>query len=91
MYRHTPAHWIASSINLQLGQMPVEKQYGEMAGRRKWVIGWAEDDSPSGVSGCMCVDLQLWVDRIFQNAADASRYGCEGMMAIHFRTAAVAQ
>jgi hypothetical protein len=61
-----------------------------MAGRPKWVIGWAEDDDAAGAHCCTSWDLQLWVERLFANSSDAFRYGCEGMMAIHWRTAAIA-
>ena len=68
----------------------MEKQYGAMPGRPKWVIGWAEDDDAAGAHCCTSWDLQLWVERMFANSAEAFRYGCEGMMAIHWRTAAIA-
>jgi hypothetical protein len=89
MDQHAPKSWPVSSINLEVGRAPVEKQYGEMAHRPKWVIGWAEDDDTPGAHGCVCLDLQLWVERMFANSLDAYRYGCEGMMAIHWRTAAM--
>jgi len=44
MDKHTPGDWAASSINTGLGRDPVEKAYGAMPSRPKWVIGWAEDD-----------------------------------------------
>jgi hypothetical protein len=67
----------------------VEKHYGTMTGRPKWVIGWAEDDDTAGAHCCTCWDLQLWVSRMFFNSSVAFRYGCEGMLAIHWRTAAI--
>jgi hypothetical protein len=90
MDKRTPKSWPASSINTDVGRAPVEKHYGSMASRPKWVIGWAEDDNAAGAHCCTCWDLQLWVERMLVNASDAFRYGCEGMMAIHWRTAAVA-
>ena len=90
MHRQAPKSWPASSINLGCGGAPVETQYGEMPGRPKWAIGWAEDDGSSGAACCTCLDLQLWVERMFRDSSDAARYGCEGMMAIHWRTAAIA-
>jgi hypothetical protein len=87
--KHTPKSWAASAINTSGGADPVEKHYGAMTGRPKWVIGWAEDDSTAGAHCCTCWDLQLWVERMFVNSQDAARYGCEGMMAIHWRTASV--
>jgi hypothetical protein len=90
MDKHAPKSWAASSINTGLGGDPVEKAFGAMAGRPRWVIGWAEDDDAAGAHCCTSWDLQLWVERMFANSSDAFRYGCEGMMAIHWRTAAIA-
>jgi hypothetical protein len=90
MDKHAPKGWVASSINTSLGRDPVEKAYGAMPNRPKWAIGWAEDDDTAGAHCCTCWDLQLWAERMFLNSAEAARYGCEGMMAIHWRTAAIA-
>jgi hypothetical protein len=89
MDKHAPKSWAASSIGTSLGRDPVEQAYGAMPSRSKWVIGWAEDDDTAGAHCCTCWDLQLWAERMFVNSSDASRYGCEGMMAIHWRTAAI--
>jgi hypothetical protein len=61
-----------------------------MPDRSKWVIGWAEDDTTEGAHCCTCWDLQLFGRRTFENAADAARYGAEGFMSLHWRTAAIA-
>jgi hypothetical protein len=90
MDKHAPKGWAASSINTSLGRDPVEKAYGEMPDRPKWAIGWAEDDDTAGAHCCTCWDLQLWAERMFANSSQAAGYGCEGMMAIHWRTAAIA-
>ena len=90
MDKHTPKSWAASSIATSLGRDPVEKAYGAMPNRAKWVIGWAEDDDAAGAHCCTCWDLQLWAERMFANSAEAFLYGCDGMMAIHWRTAAIA-
>ena len=89
LHKRTPESWVASSINTSGGADPVEKHYGAMPGRPKWAIGWAEDDSTAGAHCCTCWDLQLWVERMLVNSEEAFGYGCEGMMAIHWRTAAV--
>lgn len=89
MDKRAPKSWAASSINTSLGRDPVEQAYGAMPNRSKWVIGWAEDDETAGAHCCTCWDLQLWAERMFVNSSDAARHGCEGMMAIHWRTAAI--
>jgi hypothetical protein len=87
--KHTPRDWAASSINTSLGRDAVERSYGTMPNRPKWVIGWAEDDDAAGAHCCTSWDLQLWAERMFANSIEAVHYGCEGMMAIHWRTAAI--
>jgi len=89
MDKRTPKSWPTSSINTGLGRDPVEKHYGAMKDRPRWAVGWAEDDDAAGAHCCTCWDLQLWVERLLVNSSDAFRYGCEGMMAIHWRTAAI--
>ncbi|MEI6603695.1 MAG: hypothetical protein WCP35_00190 [Verrucomicrobiota bacterium] len=88
--KRVPKSWAVSSINTSLGRDPVEKSYGTITGRPKWAITWAEDDESAGAHCCTCWDLQLWAQRVFTDSAEASRYGCNGMMAIHWRTAAIA-
>jgi hypothetical protein len=90
MDKRAPGSWAISSINTSAGRDPVEKTYGRITGRPKWVIGWAEDDDAARAHCCTTWDLQLWVGRMLNNTADASRYGCEGMLAIHWRTASIA-
>ncbi len=90
MDQRAPKSWAISSINTQLGNDPVEKHYGSISGRPKWVIGWAEDDGTAGAHCCTCWDLQLWVKRLFADSSEAFRYGAEGMLAIHWRTSAIA-
>ncbi|MEI7948286.1 MAG: hypothetical protein WCJ02_16410 [bacterium] len=88
--KRSPKAWAMSSINKTVGTAPVDKSYGMMSDRRTWVIGWAEDDSTAGAHCCACWDVKLFAERMISNAVDAARYGCEGMMAIHWRTAAIA-
>jgi len=87
--KHTPKDWTCSAIGTSLGRDAVETYYGKMTDRPKWVIAWAEDDGTAGAHCCTCWDLQLWANRMFANSEDACRYGCDGMMAIHWRTAAI--
>jgi hypothetical protein len=62
-----------------VGKTPVDKGFAEVSGRGKWAIPWLEDD-PALTSP------QLWVGRMRRDAADARRYGCDGLMGIHWRT-----
>ncbi|HOZ47712.1 MAG TPA: malectin domain-containing carbohydrate-binding protein [Candidatus Hydrogenedentes bacterium] len=68
-----------SCISRGVGHEPVEPGFAEVQGRPKWAIPWLEDD-PAMTSP------QLWVGRMRRDAYDALRYGCTGLMGIHWRT-----
>ena len=68
-----------SCINREVGKAPVDPGFARISGRPKWAIPWLEDD-PSLTSP------QLWVGRMRRDAADALRYGCDGLLGIHWRT-----
>jgi hypothetical protein len=86
MHNNAPSDWAVSSINNDLGWPPLDKTFGVITGRDKWAIGWVEDDDTPGAAGCTSWDLQFWVRRMFENSADAAKFGCEGMMGILWRT-----
>src|SRR5262245_44862807 len=69
----------ASCINREVGKTPVDRAFTEVSNRSKWAIPWLEDDP--GLTG-----PQLWAGRMRRDAADALRYGCDGLMGIHWRT-----
>jgi hypothetical protein len=68
-----------SCINRQVGKEPVDPGFERVKGRPKWAIPWLEDDPSLTVP-------QLWAGRMRMDAADALRYGCTGLMGIHWRT-----
>ncbi len=68
-----------SCINREVGKAPVDPGFSRIEGRSRWAIPWLEDD-PSLTSP------QLWVGRVRRDAADALRYGCDGLLGIHWRT-----
>ncbi len=72
-----------SCINRSVGHEPVEPGFADVKGRPTWAIPWLEDD-PAMTS------LQLWAGRMRLDARDALRYGCTGLMGIHWRTHTVA-
>jgi hypothetical protein len=74
-----PKNVASSCINREVGKAPVEPNFALIEGRSKWAIPWLEDD-PSLTSP------QLWVGRMRRDAADALRYGCDGLLGIHWRT-----
>jgi hypothetical protein len=68
-----------SCINREVGKAPVDAGFAAVSGRGKWAIPWLEDD-PGMTSP------QLWAGRMRKDAADALRYGCDGLMGLHWRT-----
>lgn len=74
-----PKDMPVSCINRQVGMEPVEPGFADVKGRSKWAIPWLEDD-PAMTSP------QLWVGRMRRDAFDALKYGCDGLMGIHWRT-----
>jgi len=68
-----------SCINREVGKAPVDPGFARISGRSLWAIPWMEDD-PALTSP------QLWAGRMRRDAADALRYGCDGLIGIHWRT-----
>jgi len=68
-----------STINREVGKAPIDPGFARVRGRSLWAIPWMEDD-PALTSP------QLWAGRMRRDAADALRYGCDGLLGIHWRT-----
>jgi hypothetical protein len=81
--RALPKDVAFSCINRKVGKAFVDPAFGRIAGRPKWAIPWLEDDPALTAP-------QLWVARTRRDAADARRYGCTGLLGIHWRTRNVA-
>jgi len=71
-----------SCINRKVGHDPVEQGFARVTGRPKWAIPWMENDPNM-------VGPQPWVGRMRADAADAKKYGCTGLLGIHWRTRVV--
>ena len=74
-----PKSWPMSCINRNVGHEPVEAGFAAVARPPEWAIPWLEDDPA-------LILPQLWVGRMRKDAADALRYGCDGLLGIHWRT-----
>ena len=74
-----PKDVAVSCINHQIGYTPVDAGFAKIKGRSKWAIPWLEDDSALTAP-------QLWAGRMRRDARDALRYGCDGLLGIHWRT-----
>jgi len=77
--RALPKSWPLSCINRNVGHDPVEPGFARISDRPQWAIPWLEDDPA-------LILPQLWVGRLRKDAADALRYGCDGLLGIHWRT-----
>lgn len=66
-------------INRQQGYTIVEPAFANVQGRPKWEITWIEDDPAM-------ITPQFWAGRTRKDAQDAYKYGCTGLMGIHWRT-----
>jgi hypothetical protein len=74
-----PKNMPMSCINRTVGNTPVEPGFSNVSARPKWAIPWLEDDPGLTMP-------QLWAGRMRRDAADALKYGCTGLMGIHWRT-----
>lgn len=78
-----PKEVAVSCINREVGRSPVDRAFAAVHGRSKWAIPWLEDDPA-------LTAIQLWAGRMRRDAADARRYGCDGLLGIHWRTRSLA-
>ena len=78
-HRHLPGTMPMSCINRGVGTVAVDRAFKRVTGRPKWAIPWLEDDP--GLTS-----VQLWAGRMRSDAVDALRYGCNGLLGIHWRT-----
>lgn len=72
-----------SAINQEVGHAPVDPAFGRLGKRERWAIPWLENDPE-------LTSPQLWVGRMRYDASDALKYGCTGLIGIHWRTKAMA-
>jgi hypothetical protein len=79
-----PKEMPMACISRQVGNTPVEPGFAKIAGRPKWAIPWMEDDPGLTIP-------QPWAGRMRRDAADALKYGCTGLMGIHWRTRILSQ
>ncbi|MEI8042463.1 MAG: malectin domain-containing carbohydrate-binding protein [Verrucomicrobiota bacterium] len=68
-----------ASLGGLYGKRPAAEEFALMKERRRWAIPWLEDD-------LSIVQPQLLVGRMRQDAVDALRLGCSGLLGIHWRT-----
>ena len=74
-----PKDVVFSAISMSVGNSPVSPNFSKLGTRPRWAIPWFEDDPG-------LITPQLWVGRMRQDAVDARKYGCTGLMGLHWRT-----
>lgn len=77
-HQHLPEDVIFTSLNDNLGSDPVSEEYGKLGDRERWPIPWLEDDPA------------MWLPQfhVHRGAGDldlAEKYGCQGVLGIHWR------
>lgn len=77
-----PDNWAISSIDMNVGNTPVDGNYTLITHHDKWVIPWAEDDP--GLTA-----PELWLNRTLEHCQSAVAYNITGLQIIHWRTRAV--
>jgi len=77
-HRTLPEDIIFSSLSDNLGWDPVSEEYAKLAGRERWPIPWLEDDPAMWLP-------QFHVHRFVRDMDRADRFGCQGLLGIHWR------
>jgi hypothetical protein len=77
-HRELPEDVVFTALSDQFGWDPVNEAFGELEDRERWPIPWLEDDPSMWFP-------QLHVGRFAKDLNLAERYGCQGVLGIHWR------
>jgi hypothetical protein len=77
-HKHLPGEVIFTSLNDNLGWDPVSEEYAKLEGRERWPIPWLEDDPAMWLP-------QFHVHRFVRDMDRAKKFGCQGLIGIHWR------
>ena len=77
-HQQLPLDVIFTSLSDNLGWDPVSEEYGKLGERERWPIPWLEDDPAMWLP-------QFHVHRGANDLDLAERYGCQGVLGIHWR------
>jgi hypothetical protein len=77
-HTHLPEDIVFTSLNDNLGWDPVSEEYAKLEHRERWPIPWLEDDPA------------MWLPQfhVYRGAEDfnrAEKFGCQGVLGIHWR------
>ncbi len=77
-HAHLPEDIIFTSLSDNLGWDSVSEEYGKLGGRERWPIPWLEDDPAMWLP-------QFHVHRAAEDIDRAEKFGCQGLLGIHWR------
>jgi hypothetical protein len=77
-HHRLPEDVIFSCLNDSLGWDPVNEVFGKLEDRERWPIPWLEDDPAMWLP-------QFHVNRTQRDVELAAKFGCQGMLGIHWR------
>jgi hypothetical protein len=77
-HRQLPEDIIFSSLSDNLGWDPVSEEFGKLEGRERWPIPWLEDDPAMWLP-------QFHVHRFVRDMDRTEKFGCQGLLGIHWR------
>ena len=77
-HQKLPGDVVFSCLSDSLGWDPIHEVFGKMDGRQKWPIPWLEDDPGMWLP-------QFHAHRFQRDLTLAEKYGCDGMIGIHWR------
>lgn len=78
LHQRLPEDIIFSSLNDTLGWDPTNEAFGKLGSRERWPIPWLEDDPSMWFP-------QFRASRFQMDMKRAEGFGCQGMLAIHWR------
>ena len=77
-HKQLPEDIVFSSLSDNLGWDPVSEEYSKLEGRERWPIPWLEDDPAMWLP-------QFHVHRFEADMDRAEKFGCQGLLGIHWR------
>ena len=78
LHKRLPEDVVFSCLNDSLGWDPVDEVFAQLDGRERWPIPWLEDDPAMWLP-------QFHVNRTKRDVDLAEKYGCQGILGIHWR------
>jgi len=78
LHKRLPPDIVFSALTDTQGWDPVDEAFGKLEGRERWPVPWLEDDPSMWLP-------QLHVHRFENDMQRAERFGCQGLLGIHWR------